>query len=221
MRTSAMGVLTIGAAAAAMLAGGSAAMAGGNTWAETGDAGQTIGTAQQTLGLGSLQVLTGVLDGRNDVDIFCIHITDEALFRAQVTSFAGQDSILWLFNPDGTLQVANDDNGNAGVPGLLSLITSQGVFSNGIYYLGISRYSNQPLNAANAPLLGNNLWPGPDVQQIQGNANILHHWNNGTEPGDMSGAYAITLRGAEFCPTPGAAALLGLGGLVAGRRRRA
>lgn len=217
MRTSAMGVSAIGAAAAAMLAGGSSALAGDNTWAETGDAGQTIGTAQQTLGLGSLQVLTGVLDGRNDVDIFCIHITDEALFRAQVTSFAGQDSILWLFNPDGTLQVANDDFGG----GALSTITSQGVFSNGIYYLGVSRFANIPLNAANASLLTNTFWPGPDFQQIRGNANILDHWNNGTSPGNVGGAYSITLRGAEFCPTPGAAALLGLGGLVAGRRRRA
>lgn len=204
----------------AMLVGlvASASVATAQTWNEVGDAGQSIAGAQATVGPGDLQFINGSLSDRNDVDLFCIRITDEAQFRAEVTSFVGMDSVLWLFNPDGTLQVFNDD-----FTGALSTITSQGVFANGVYFLGISRFANSPVNAANADLATVDFWPGPDGAQFQGNTNILDNWNNDTSPSVQGGAYSITLRGAEFhvVPAPGAAAVLGLGSvLVAGRRRR-
>ena len=37
----------------------------------------------------------------------------------------------------------------------------------------------------------------------------------------QTGSYQLNLRHAAYAPTPGALALLGLGGLVAARRRRA
>lgn len=207
MKTLAVGAVLV------MTAAGSA-----QTWTEVGDAGQTIGGGQATFGVGVFQFLSGALSDRNDVDIFALRITDESQFRAQVTSFAGNDPILWLFNPDGTLQVWNDDFNNS----LLSQITSQGVTADGPYYLAISRFANSPVDAANQTLTTLDLWPGPDAQQVRGNANILAAWDNSTNPLAQGGAYEITLRGAEFftIPTPGAAVLLGLGGLAACRRRR-
>lgn len=185
-------------------------------WNEVGDAGQNnVAAAQMTDGIGPLTTINGSLNGNNDVDLYCINITDEARFVASVSAYTGNDSMLWLFNMDGTLQVWNDDFSS----NFLSMITSQGVFANGHYILGVSSFANIPVDSDGNDLFGFGAWPGPDSDQLLGNSGILAGWNNN---GLNSGNYEITLRGCEYCiPAPGAAAVLGLGGLVAaGRRRR-
>lgn len=192
--------------------------ASAQTWNEVGDAGQNgVGAAQHTFGTGPLTEIVGVLDGNNDVDLFCICIKDYANFRAEVTIFGlfpVGDSMLWLFNPDGTLQVWNDD---FLVAGGLSTITSQGVANNGDHYIGISSFLNVPVDASSSQIRTAGLWAGPDPWQGKGNGHALDHWSGG---GGYDGLYVIELTGAVFCPTPGGIMLLGLGGLIATRRRR-
>jgi hypothetical protein len=203
----------------AMLAASLTAQA--QVWNEVGDAGRDgVGAGQSTVGAGALTTINGSLSFTTDVDLYCIRITDEALFRAEVSAYAGDDPMLYLFNADGTLQVYNDDYNTSG----LSTINSQGVFTNGIYFLGISNFANIPLTASNAFMTTINPWPGPDSNQWQSSGGVMASWNdNIIFTFNATGAYSISMRGAEFhlVPAPGAAAMLGLGGLMASRRRRA
>ncbi|MFT3686186.1 MAG: hypothetical protein QM783_14900 [Phycisphaerales bacterium] len=202
------------AALAAMTCANRAVLA--QTWTELGDAGQNgVAAAQNTVGSGPLTQIQGVLTGFSDVDVFCIEVTDHTTFRAFVGGFGG-DSMLWLFNPSGTLQVWND---NASVFAQEGDIGEQGVFSNGIYYLAISNYNLQPRDAANTSLTLTTLWPGPQYQQRQGTTGTLDHWT-ALNSGPPMESYRIALISAAFAPAPGAGAAPVLGGLAAVRRPR-
>lgn len=193
------------------------------TWNEGPDAGQNgVGAAQITVGSGQLRFINGITANAADVDLFCIRITDEASFSARVLSFGPTGTLnsrLWLFNADGTLQVWNDDidplNGDH-----LSLITSQGVFNNGVYLLGMS-FGGGALDASgNLIMATQTSWPGPDFQQLPGNGGVLASWS--TSSAEIGGNYTIALTGAEFhvVPEPGVVSLLSVGGLMIARRRR-
>lgn len=182
-------------------------------WYEVGDAGQNgPAAAQVTLGSGDLVDISGVLSNGNDVDVYLISITSYQNFSAQATG--GLDSMLWLFKADGTGQVMNDDYG-----GFNARLTNQGVFSNGLYYLGISRFNNHPQDVANNNNFGSTPWPGPDTNQIMPNASAgaYDHWTGSSGAG---GGYKILLTGGGYSPAPGALALLCMAGVVAMRRRR-
>lgn len=195
----------------------------GQIWNEAGDAGQNgVGAAQITVGAGTLTTINGSLFAETEVDMYCIRITNEAAFSAVVTSSAGVDSVLWLFNTDGTLQVWNDDTdaGNA-----LSTLNSNGVLANGTYFLAISNWYNDPRTDSNFTLTGDASWSGTGPSQGQGNGLVLSGWAGSSGGIGTEGPYTIALQGAEFylVPAPGAAAMLALGGLMAaaGRRRTA
>jgi MYXO-CTERM domain-containing protein len=208
-------------------------------WAEGqggwGEAGQNgVGAAQRTInGSGPdvpLTSITGNLSSRNDVDVFAVRISDETLFRASVTRFAAgtgfNDSELWLFNADGSLQVFNQDfpNGNG-----LSTITSQGVFNNGLCYIAICNFGTWALNPSGVNILPGSFWPGPDFGQFRGipldtpgyRDFYLASWDTRGAVGP-GGDYTISLTGVTFAdvPTPGVGAVLGLAGFAALRRRR-
>lgn len=189
-------------------------------WNEVGDAGQNgVGEGQVTVGAGPLTTINGSLFRDADVDLYCIRITDFANFRAIVTSSANPDTTLHLFNPDGTLQVYNDDyfSGSG-----FSLLSSQGVFANGTYFLAMANYDVRPQSVSNTDLYANTTWPGPQSNQFQGNGLVLSAWGGRPVFFGMAGSYTIELQGAEFhlVPAPGAAVMFGLGGLLAVRRRR-
>lgn len=189
-------------------------------WNEIGDAGQNgVSAAQITVGDGPLTTINGSLFRDADVDLYCIRITDFANFRAIVTSSANPDSTLHLFNTDGTLQVYNDDyfSGSG-----FSLINNQGVLANGTYLLAMANYDVRPQSVSNTDLYANTTWPGPQSNQFQGNELVLSAWGGQPVFFGLAGSYTIELQGAEFhaVPSPGAAAMLGLGGLMAARRRR-
>jgi hypothetical protein len=196
------------------------AAAHADVWNEVGDAGgqNGIATAQVVVGVSPLTDITGVIGqalGGNDVDVYQILITDFQNFSA--TSSGPLDTMLWLFKADGTGQVMNDD-----FPGLpsaqLSKITNQGVFSNGVYYLAISRFNNRPLDVGGNQVFGNTLWPGPDPGQYQANpaAGAFTQWTGST---GATGGYKIFLTGAGSVPAPGAIAALGALMFVRPRRR--
>lgn len=189
--------------------------AGTQTWFEVGDAGQNgIAAAQVVSGSGTLNEINGILafEG-NDVDVYQIMITDFTSFSAET---AGPlDTMLWLFKADGTGQVANDDYSGISP---LSRITNQGVFANGVYYIAVSTFNNQPQDAGGAFSFTATSWPGPDTNQLQPNgaAGPFEQWTGDLDPG---GGYQIFFTGASFVPSPGALPLLAVAALVGGRRR--
>lgn len=222
-----MSLYVVAAFSAAVL--GLSASADAQTWNEGPDAGQNgVGAAQITIGSGNLRFINGIIANPADVDIFCIRVTDEASFSARVVSFGSSSTVnsrLWLFNPNGTLQVWNDNSAFPIVApsDYLSLITSQGVFANGVYLLAISHVLADPTDSVGNQLnQTNGLWPGPDYQQLRpGVSGVLSGWSNSSMEG-VGGNYTIALTGAEFhaLPSPAAATLLGFGGFFAARRRR-
>ena len=191
-------------------------LAYGQIWNEGPDAGQNgIGAAQTPVGAGLLTQIIGSLSTNNDVDLFGpIVIVDPVGFLADTRGGASFDTQLFLFDAAGLGVVHNDDFG-----GLQSAITGQAGFGPGQYYLGISSFNADPRDGGGGAIFGFSTFSGPDPQQRRPNAGAgaLATW---TTSGFSSGRYTISLRGVEFVPGPSALSLLGLGGLIAMRRRR-
>ncbi|MCE7974725.1 MAG: PEP-CTERM sorting domain-containing protein [Leptolyngbya sp. PLA1] len=197
----------------AMLASASAAQA--QLWVEIPDAPAALPfTAQMTVGVGPLLTISGGPDFPGDtVDAYCIHIYDVGAFSASTVGGTGMDSQLWLFRPDGTGVTFNDDAGP-----LQSTITGAFVPGPGLYILAVSAYDTDPVNAAGAALWLDTPFAVERAPDGPGAATPVAGWTAGP---DLA-PYRISLTGATYCevPAPGALALLGLGGLVAARRRR-
>ncbi|MEM8756926.1 MAG: hypothetical protein AAGF47_03995 [Planctomycetota bacterium] len=213
-----------------------------------GDAGVTLfGTAAQTTsGVGALTSITGTIDNSvvDDLDGFFITVTDADAFFASTDpndggSFIGNtgfedDSRLWLFDTSGNLIMANDDNDDSsGTDSLESRIGNLGVQYDGpafnspgsvvdgaTYILVIGEFSNSVVDAA-----------GEEIADFSADFGALHGLNplfdastaQNENPGSFTASvdYNIVLGGATFAiPAPASAALLGLGGLAAARRRR-
>ena len=193
-------------------------LASGQTWDEIvdggGDAGELLGTAQIPIGIGPLTTITGFRGP--DADLFLINIVDPVAFMASTVANSFGDTQLWLFDVSGFGITFNDDDPSGG-GGLLSVITGQFVPGPGEYYLGISNFDYDALNGDDDEIWNDtpfNVERQPDGPGAPG---PLANWG-GT--GGTANAYQIDLVGVEFVPAPGAMALLGLGGLLARRRRR-
>lgn len=187
-------------------------------WHEVGDAGG-LPPGQITVGNGPLDHIIGKLEGARDIgndyeDMYCIRITDAAHFSATSVGGATFDTQLFLFSFDGHGVTFNDDS-----VGVQSTLTSQYVVAPGMYHLAITGYNNDPVDASGALLWNNSPFGIERQADGPGAANAIASWTGSGGTGD----YIISLTGAEFCrvPAPGAMAMLGLGGLVAARRRRA
>jgi MYXO-CTERM domain-containing protein len=206
-----------------------------NAWTEepsggldNADAGLTLPTANVTRGDGALNTITGQLLHTRDVDLYKINITDATNFNAVCTAGSGTgNTILYLFDAMGHGVTCNDDNPAGGIT---PRITGTFVSGPGMYFLGVSRISvgfgsiyQMALNAG-----ATNMWPitPTNVEYAPTNpADVLTSWSNSPNPGfgDLFNYnYTVTLNGAGFAttPAPGAAGLLGLGGLLMARRRR-
>ena len=150
---------------------------------------------------GTVQSPTGAPGTPGDVDWFSFTVTGNTTFVASifaiVNSNAGNatpDSQLILTDAAGNILSFDDDN-NVGFMSSLNTIA----LGAGTYYIGVSGYDD--MNAS-SPVLPDG-WNG--TTQVSG------HTENWT--------YKLII-GLNIVPTPGAAALLGLGGLAASRRRR-
>ncbi len=109
----------------------------------------------------------------------------------------------------------NDDES-----GPQSAIGGQAGFAAGEYYLGISAFNADPLDAGAGAIFQNAItFPGPLLQQRApaGGSGALNSWT--TSSG--TGGYTIALSGVAPIPAPGSVmlALFGLGGLALIRRR--
>lgn len=197
----------------AMLASASAAQA--QLWVEIPDAPAALPfTAQMTVGVGALTTISGGGDFPGDtVDAYCIYITSPTAFSASTVGGTSQDTQIWLFRPDGTGVTFNDDAGP-----LQSTITGAFVTAPGLYILAVSAYDTDPVNAAGAALWLDTPFGTERAPDGPGAGTPVAGWTGGP---DLA-PYRIALTGAEYCdvPAPGALALMGLGGLVAARRRR-
>lgn len=187
---------------------------------EVGDAGELPGTAQSAAGAGALTGITGSVTA-GDADMFRIRISNPAAFSALASGIQG-DTTLYLFNLDGTGIAKNDDIsgtnfeselpvGNALYAGLPA----------GDYLIAIGGFAYQPFSVAVPMVLGEATFDPNTFTGVIGpqNAAPVQSWAQ-LSSGPSSGTYSIELTGAEFVPAPSSAALLGLGGLLAARRRR-
>jgi hypothetical protein len=140
-----------------------------------------------------------------DVDWFSFTVGGTAVMATSVFSLDNglADSEVWLVAADGTTILGYNDDGNpgGGAGGMSSLLALN--LAPGTYYLALSGWDDggsantipDGFNGSNAPA------PGAGVG----------HGENFT--------YKL-LVGFNVIPTPGALALMGMGGLMAARRRR-
>lgn len=193
------------------------------------DAGQTLPTANLTRGAGPLNRITGTFQFTRDVDMYCIYISDPANFSAGFSG--GTDTNLALFDTLGRGIAFNDNNPAGGNAGKLSNAFTAAL-APGLFYLAANRNDsfggiyNYPLDAGNNPIFNalGNPPPNRNVEYGPNNpaATLDHYSYQITGFEGFNSNYTINLTGASYhqLPAPSAAALLGLGGLMAARRRR-
>lgn len=160
------------------------------SWNETvdggGDAGELINSAQAITGSGPLTAIIGGF-AASDSDMYAINICDAAAFNATTVGGTGVDTQLFLFDTTGLGISFNDDS-----TALQSTLTNTYVTGNGNYFLAVSRYDRDPVDAA-----GNALWLDTpfNVERAPdgpGAAGTIAGWI-GTNTG--SAAYTLTLTG--------------------------
>jgi MYXO-CTERM domain-containing protein len=210
-------------AMALVAAFGAASSAFGQVHNEAADAGDMPGTAQAAAGAGALTDIFGTAAGLFDADMYVIDITNPAAFSATTNIAPGTmaDTTLYLFNMNGTGIAKNDDISGSnflsdmpvGAPQYASLVPGQYILA--VAGFAFAPFWNNPPATVADLIFDVNTFTG--VQGPQNPGPILG-WANAGAYSD--GPYHITLTGASMVPAPGAFALLGLAGVVAGRRRR-
>ena len=176
---------------------------------EVGDAGELVGTAQ--LVPDGTEHIMGAIDPFGDVDLYKFNHGGGS-FGASTASGTLIDTQLYLFDAGGNGIVSNDDSS-----GLQSAITFSDLAA-GMYFLGISVFNNEPVNAANELIFADGDFGlnSPAVADA-----LLAGWD-GNQVAD-EGSYLISFRRpteTAVIPEPTVAALLGAGLLGLSLRRR-
>ena len=169
------------------------------TWNETldggGDAGDLPDTATAPVGTGTLEAIAGNISA-GDRDMYAIEICDSTQFSASTQGGTTLDTQLFLFNEQGLPVAFSDD----AAPGTQSRITSQFIPSNGRYYLAVSQYDRDPVNASGQEMWLDQPFGTERAPDGPGAGTAIAGWN-GTQTG--SAAYRITLTGACFAGPAG------------------
>lgn len=178
-----------------------------NTWFELdpaqggGDAGDQIATAQQPTG--DIGAIVGSFIA-SDADIYAIDICDPASFVAEVNAAGlSPDTQLFLFDVDGMGVSFNDDNPLTG--DLRSRLTGVNVSAPGTYYLAITRWDRDPIDAGGLELWLDTPYAVERAPDGAGAANPFTSWV-GTTAGYpfyeilLTGASAAGSCGGSTCP---------------------
>ncbi|MFB2892112.1 DVUA0089 family protein [Aerosakkonemataceae cyanobacterium BLCC-F50] len=192
--------LSMATAGAAVVALGVVGSAQAATFRESGDAGQTLDTAQN-VGGGITQILGNYQNSNADLFSF---LWNGGAFSA--TASASFDTQLFLFNSEGRGVIANDDDISIGGGSRIATTLSQG-----LYYLGISGYNNDPVSRGGSIFTDN--WSGVQTPTGSGGASPLSGWTGG----GSNGSYQINISETASVPEPASTlGLLVLGSLGAG-----
>jgi hypothetical protein len=203
-----------------------AASAHAQVWIEAGDAGDMPGGAQAAVGVGPLTNIQGSVSALADADMYRIRIVNPAAFSATTNIAPGtmSDTTLYLFNLDGTGIAKNDDISAANY--LSDMPAGDLAYSGlvpGEYLLAVGGFAfapffiNPPATLADL-IFDVNVYTGVVGPQAAAVGMPILGWANAGAY--STGTYNITLTGAELVPAPASLGLLGLGALVATRRRR-
>ncbi|NJN56897.1 MAG: PEP-CTERM sorting domain-containing protein [Leptolyngbyaceae cyanobacterium SL_5_9] len=183
------------------------------TFTEVDDAGESLSTAQVIpSGSSLLESISGTLSGFDDpADLFQISLTSGQSFFASTVSGADFDTRLFLFDADGVGIYFNDDSSSGTLQSTLPANSSFTPTQSGIYYLGISGFDYNPVNAA-----GERIFPSfTDFPVDVPAENIFTGVFGPTGPGgdaplsgfdgailNSGGSYTISLSQAEAVPEP-------------------
>lgn len=163
-----------------------------NDHVEQGDAPDVL-PGQATTGTGTMAGIRGTLTAA-DVDLYCIMITDPSTFRASTGSGGATfDTQLFLFDSTGRGVTMDDDDPGGGVQ---STITGAFVTSPGTYYIAISQYNIDPVDANSALIWANTPFGVERAPDGPGAANPLSSWSGTAGSG---GNYRIAITGATWC----------------------
>ncbi len=155
-----------------------------------GDAGDLPGTATTPVGTGTLEAIAGTLTAANS-DMYAIEICDSGQFSASTQGGTSLDTQLFLFNEQGLPVVFSDD----AAPGTQSRITSAFIPGNGRYYLAVSQYDRDPVNASGQEIWVDTPFGVERAADGPGAGTEIAGWI-GTPTGNAP--YRITLTGACF-----------------------
>jgi hypothetical protein len=127
-----------------------------------GDSGDAIATAQVPTGTDPFVSIGGTFN-TDDVDIYKIRICGGGTFSITTnTTLTGtQDTQLFMFDTTGAGVVMNDDT-VGGTTGLRSTIDGSIGTPDGTYYLAVTRYDRDPLNAGGFPI-----WEDTPFQSVR------------------------------------------------------
>jgi MYXO-CTERM domain-containing protein len=200
----------------------------GPDWVEREDAGSNYTGAQRVVGVGTPLSISGTLStgliGDDLEDVYLISITSPGTFKFDLRN-STFDSMIHLFNVTQAEELfgllANNDSAFSPGSYIGGPMATDGsgamVLNPGIYALAISGFNRHPVSRTGDIFLFTSLTEtsGPDGP---GGINPLEGWVGTGE----TGSYNIIMEGVGYVdvPAPGAAALLGLCGVTALRRRR-
>lgn len=115
-----------------------------NSFKDTSEPNDTPAKANRvnSLPYSSVDSYTAIEPTGGDIDFFRVTLTADTTFTAEIVS-GGFDSLVGLFNANGTLVAVDDDSG----PGLLSKLTYP-VPAGGTYYVGVTAFPDLAFTGA-------------------------------------------------------------------------
>ncbi|MFT3687115.1 MAG: GC-type dockerin domain-anchored protein [Phycisphaerales bacterium] len=158
------------------------------------DTNSSLVTAEVLPGSGPLDSISGNFDFANDADVYKIDICDAAGFSASLLNGGSTaDTQLFLFTADGMGVTSNDDD-PAGTSGQ-SIITSMFVPSSGSYYLAVTRYNIDPVDASGQLIWNNTPFAAERSPDGPGAGNAFDHWTGGSFG---TATYTVALTGTCY-----------------------